>query len=340
MRKTLRFGSGLLACATLFDLAREGLSGGAGHATAALGQAYGLVLAAYAALRESEKWADPQDQRSYGGHWFLLAWCALPVLLWLADITNHAVTCWPESLNKTLAYVMAAYAGSKASSRWRGFKLGTFARMRLAPAPALSTEKLLTRHALRLGSMLLGTVCLCDTAIQGFSAGEWSFNRGLYTSYYVVLGAYAATREWEKWTDPLDQDAYWGQRFVAAWFILPFVLWLAHVFGAWIVWSASLIPTLATVLGVFTGSKASAHLRAGKVKEGWGSDPGAPQTDPPQDKTSQFAEACRRLGVFSAGQIAAETRLDEDKALGFIGLLVGKKLVRREGRDRYRWIGP
>jgi hypothetical protein len=32
--------------------------------------------------------------------------------------------------------------------------------------------------------------------------------------------------------------------------------------------------------------------------------------------------------------------MDEDKALGFIGLLVGKKLVRRGGKDRYRWIGP
>jgi hypothetical protein len=56
----------------------------------------------------------------------LLAWCALLVLLWLADITNLAETAWPASLNKTLAYVMAAYVGSKASSRWRGFKLAYF----------------------------------------------------------------------------------------------------------------------------------------------------------------------------------------------------------------------
>jgi hypothetical protein len=124
IRHTLRFGSGLLACATLLDLAREGFTGGSWRATPGLGQAYAIVLAAYAATREWEKWADPADETAHRGHWFLLAWIALPLLLWLADITNLIATRWPDNLNTTLGYVLAAYAGSKASGRWRRFSRG------------------------------------------------------------------------------------------------------------------------------------------------------------------------------------------------------------------------
>ncbi|MCX5796171.1 MAG: hypothetical protein NTY77_11800 [Elusimicrobia bacterium] len=331
-----------LACAALLDLAREAFSGGAWRAFPGLGQAYGMVLAAYASTREWEKWADPQDQRSYGGHWYLLAWMLLPALLWLADITNIAAPSWPDSLNSTLAYVMAAYAGSKASARWRGLTRGTFARARsAAPVPAvLTTDQYLTRHALRLGSMLLGAACLWDASVEGLSGGAWIYTGKLYVSYGLVLSAYCATREWEKWTDPLDQDAYWGNWFVLAWCILPFVIWFAGDLGVATVWPSNMNTALGTVLAVFAGAKASGHWRAGKVKEGWGGAPGAPLPDVPQDPTGQFAEACRRLAVFSSGQIAAETGLDVQRALGFIGLLVGKKSVRREGKDRYRWVGP
>jgi hypothetical protein len=36
----------------------------------------------------------------------------------------------------------------------------------------------------------------------------------------------------------------------------------------------------------------------------------------------------------------AAAQVDHKKFQGFIGLLIGKKLVRREGKDLYRWIGP
>ncbi len=351
MRRTLRLGSGLLACATLLDLAREGFSGGSWRAFPGLGQAYGMVLAAYAATREWEKWADPQDEASYGGHWYLLAWIILPVLLWLADITNLVAVSWPDSLNSTLSYVMAAYLGSKASARWRGLTRGTFARARLqAPVQGvLTTDQLLTRHVLRIGAMLLGAVCLWDAAVEGFSVGEWTFTGGIYASYGLVLGAYSATREWEKWTDPIDQDAYWGNWFVLAWCVLPAVLWLVSAMGAATVWPANMNAALATVLGVFTGCKASGLWRASKVKEGWGKAPGGPDPGPglpmpdvPAKPVDKVAAACRKRapGTFTAAQIAADIGMDADMARSYIGQLIGDHLIRKEGKGLYRWIGP
>jgi hypothetical protein len=270
LSRTLRLGSGLLGCAVLLALAREGLTGGSRRTATGLCLAYAMVLAAYAATREWEKWADPHDQASYRGHWYLLAWCLLPTALWLADISNLAATRWPDSLNGSLGCVLAVYLGSQASARWRGIKCGTFDRVRPLPPDCvpLATDRPITRHALRLGAMLLAAVCLCDAGIEGFSAGEWAFTGRIYASYVLVLGAYSAQREWTKWTGPYDPDPHWGRWFVLAWCILPAVLWLAGARGAWTVRPSHLNATLAAVLVIFAACKASGLWRAKRMGEG------------------------------------------------------------------------
>ncbi|MCX5796798.1 MAG: hypothetical protein NTY77_14985 [Elusimicrobia bacterium] len=352
IRRTLRLGSGLLAAAAILDLAREAYSGGSWLATPGLGQAYAMVLTAYAATREWEKWTDPKDQTAYHGHYYLLAWITLPLILWLTDITNIAAPAWPANLNTTLGCVLAAYAGSKASSRWRGFTRRAFVKARLQP-PAqpepLTPDRLLTRHTLRIGAMLLGAACLWDAAVEAFSAGAWTYTGHLVSTYSLVLGAYAATREWEKWTDPYDQDAYWGQWFVAAWCLLPVLIWLTMAVGFPNKWPSGLTPALAAVLGVFAGSKASAAWRADKAKKGWGNVPGLPQPAPgdgaalpadPPGPADQVARACRKRGAFTAEQIASDTGLTLRAARGHLGVLVREGYVSNDGNDQLHWIGP
>ncbi|MCX5796806.1 MAG: hypothetical protein NTY77_15030 [Elusimicrobia bacterium] len=66
--------------------------------------------------------------------------------------------------------------------------------------------------------------------------------------------------------------------------------------GAWTVWPANMNTTLATVLGVFSGSKVSGLWRAKKAKEGGLPLPGgaAPDPDAPPEPVDQVAAACRK----------------------------------------------
>jgi hypothetical protein len=183
--------------------------------------------------------------------------------------------------------------------------------------------------------MLLGAACLWDAAVEGFSAGEWTHTGSLYPSYALVLGAYAATREWEKWTDPYEQGAYWGNWFVLAWCLLPAALWLAGAMGAATVWPANLNTALASVLGVFTGCKASGLLWANKLKAGWGlpATPTAPSET--QEPVDLIAQACRKRGTCTIQQITDGTGVAFFSVRGHIGWLVKSGSVRKQSKDLY-----
>ncbi|MCX5796801.1 MAG: hypothetical protein NTY77_15005 [Elusimicrobia bacterium] len=195
----------------------------------------------------------------------------------------------------------------------------------MSPDPSAPPAKLAIRHTLRLGSGLLAVASFLDLAREAYSGGSWLATPGLGQAYAMVLAAYAATREWEKLTDPYDQDAYWGQWFVAAWCLLPVLIWLCMAVGFPNKWPSGLTPALAAVLGVFAGSKASAAWRADKAKKGWGNVPGLPQPAPgdgaalpaePPGPADQVAAACRKRGTFTAEQIASDTGLTVFMACG------------------------
>ena len=75
---------------------------------------------------------------------------------------------------------------------------------------------------------------------------------------------------------------------MAAWCLLPVLIWLTMAVGFPNKWPSGLTPALAAVLGVFAGSKASAAWRADKAKKGWGNVPGIPQ---PADAVDDLAQA-------------------------------------------------
>ena len=133
--------------------------------------------------------------------------------------------------------------------------------------PSLSADQGFHK-VLEWGSQLMGVVCLFDVLTEALSGGTWHSYTDIYRGYQIILGGYAGTREWEKWTAPETDESRWGHWFVGAW-VLTFVgLWALSVTNAWSpppVWPAHLTETFGWVIAFFSGGKMSGHLR----KSGW-----------------------------------------------------------------------
>jgi hypothetical protein len=197
------------------------------------------------------------------------------------------------------------------------------------------------RGTLRLLSTIAGIACLLDCAWEGLSGGRWHSYTGIYPAYYMMVGAYAGSREVEKWTDPAAAGAFWGEYFVAGWGVLAVLIWFLNAMNFRVVWPTPLNDTLKYVLGIFVTGKASGHWRSYKVGHGWfpgGAPAGGSAQDGDDDAAQAVIAACQKLKDFAAKDVARETGLSLPVVNGHLGRLVRDGRVRKSG-NRFQWIG-
>ncbi|MDE1977095.1 MAG: hypothetical protein KGI84_07550 [Elusimicrobia bacterium] len=223
-----------------------------------------------------------------------------------------------------------------------------------AASPGMSRE-------LRWGADLLGAACLLNALAEGLSQGRWHSFTGIYACYYLVLSAYAALREGEKWSAyrgsrEKPAERLTGEFFVLAWIVLAVLLWAWDALVYPVCWPPDLYLTLKWTLSVFALSKGSAGLRAaGLLGPGWAPPDPAPAGGQPDDSggghkpapapgpgnggnapSSLIKQALREAGgkPLSAQDIAAQMNLDVGQVRHALGPLVRDKLVEKTPDDR------
>jgi len=220
----------------------------------------------------------------------------------------------------------------------------------------------------RWGADLLGAVCLANAAAEGLSQGRWHSFTQIYACYYLVLSAYAALREGEKWSAYRGsreklQERLTGEFFVLAWIGLAALLWAWDALIYPVCWPPELYLTLKWTLSVFALSKGSAGLRAaGLIGPGWAPPDPAPagggtggEQGGGADDSGGGADAGGGTGTpsalikqalsqaggkpLSAQDIAKQTGLELEKVNHALGPMVRDKLVQKTADDRFIWSG-
>jgi hypothetical protein len=205
----------ILAAVCLYDALREGLGAYQYHTAIPLLAVYKGALGIYAAARQAQQWRDPEADIDRGGHYFVLAWLALPLLLNALEVGRlwNPPPIQPGDLSETLNWVLGFYVFGKVSSvvRTRGFKpLGILPRRQLPP----EKEKLVS--VLKLAVDVLGAVCLFDVLREALTPPNLSVI-DIHGAYRSALAAYAGTGLWRKWADPDVEEKSSGHWWVAAW---------------------------------------------------------------------------------------------------------------------------
>ncbi|MHB2025326.1 MAG: hypothetical protein ACYCPQ_01610 [Elusimicrobiota bacterium] len=216
---------------------------------------------------------------------------------------------------------------------------------------------------LRWAADLLGATCFLNAAWEGLSQGAWHSFTGIYSCYYMVLSAYAALREGEKWTahEKLEERMT-GEIFVCAWAALAAFLWAWDALIYPICWPPDFYLTFKWVLAVFALSKGSAGLRAsGLIGSGWappdpvfppspgggqGGDPTPSDPPDPQPRDGRGASALVKQTLLEAGgrplsaqDIATKSGLSLGQVNHALGPMVRDKLASKTPDDRFIWIG-
>ncbi|MHB2026051.1 MAG: hypothetical protein ACYCPQ_05375 [Elusimicrobiota bacterium] len=195
---------------------------------------------------------------------------------------------------------------------------------------------------LRLVAAAFGLACLLDTARQGFSGGTWLPFMGLYKAYYPVLSAYAASREWEKWTSKETRaEEFWGNLFIYAWGALALLLYFSAFFGFAIAWPPTFNGSLSWVFGIYAAGKGSTIIRNWTSSQdpgtGGAPDPGGSGSSGGFEAVRQMCQGLRRC---SASELVQRTGLPLDEINGCLGRLVRNGLMEKRKDGLFYWIGP
>jgi hypothetical protein len=187
----------ILAAFCLYDALREGLGAYQYHTAIPLLAIYKGVLGIYAAARQAQQWREPEADIDRGGHYFVLAWLALPLLLNALEVGRlwDPPPIQPADLSDALNWVLGFYVFGKVTSvvRTKGFKpLGILPRRQLPP----EKEKLVS--ILKLAVDVLGAVCLFDVLREAITPPNLSVI-DIHGAYRSALAAYAGTRAWRLW---------------------------------------------------------------------------------------------------------------------------------------------
>jgi len=184
----------ILGAFCLYDALREGLGAYQYHTAIPLLSIYKGALGIYAAARQTHQWQDPEADIDRGGHYFVFAWLALPLLLYALE----AGRLWdpppiqPADLSDTLNWILGFYVFGKVSSvvRTKGFKpLG------IAAKRELPMEKAQVVGVLKLAIDVLGAVCLFDVIREAITPPNMSVI-DIHGAYRSALAAYAGTSQW------------------------------------------------------------------------------------------------------------------------------------------------